>query len=142
LLFSYIRWTFGILILESIRSLLSSLTTDIVINVLSKSRESFTIISINFSSHCKNSGINSGRFLSANNAIVKNEISYDLKLDNFLIICFGCSNTALSKFIYIGEKSLNIYSAVEIHILSDLRSGTPLKLKDMKEEDKARFRVL
>jgi hypothetical protein len=73
---------------------------------------------------------------------MKDEIFRDLKLNNFLIICSGCSNTALSRFIYTEKELLNIYSAVEAHTLSDSRSGTPLKLEDMKKEDKARFRVL
>jgi hypothetical protein len=73
---------------------------------------------------------------------MKNKISRDLELDNFLIICFEYSNTALSKFIYIREESLKIYSAIEIYTLSDLRSGTPLKLKNIKKKDKARFRIL
>jgi hypothetical protein len=43
-----IRWIFGILILEFIRSLLLSLTTNIIINVLLRSRELFALIFINF----------------------------------------------------------------------------------------------
>jgi hypothetical protein len=70
---------------------------------------------------------------------MKDEISRNLKLDNFLIIYSGYSNTALSRFIYIKRESLNMYSAVEIYILSDSKSGTQLKLKDIKKEDKARF---
>jgi hypothetical protein len=70
---------------------------------------------------------------------MKNKISYDLKLDNFLIICFGCSNIALFKFIYIERESLNMYSVIEVYILSGLRSGISLKLENIKKEDKARF---
>jgi hypothetical protein len=142
LLFFYIRWTFGILISKFIKFSLLLLTTDIVINVLLKSRELFVIISINFSSHYKNSGINGGRSPSINNAIIKDEIFRNLKLDNFLIICSEYSNTTLFKFIYIREESLNIYFVIEIYTLSGLKSGTPLKLENIKEEDKARFRVL
>jgi hypothetical protein len=142
LLFFYIRWIFGILISEFIKFLLLSLTTDIIINALLKSRELFAIISINFSSYCKNSGINSDRSPSIGNTIVKGEISRDLKLNNFLIICSGYSNTALSRFIYIEEELLNIYFVIEVYTLSDLRLGISLKLKNIKKEDKARFRVL
>jgi hypothetical protein len=35
-----------------------------------------------------------------------------------------------------------MYSAVEIYTLSGLRSGISLKLEDIKEKNKARFRVL
>jgi hypothetical protein len=73
---------------------------------------------------------------------VKDEIFHNLKLDNFLIIYSGYSNTALFRFIYAGGESLNMYSAVEIYILSGLSLGTPLKLEDIKKENKARFRVL
>jgi hypothetical protein len=118
------------------------LTTDIIIDVLLRSRKSSAIISIDFSFHYKNSGINSDRFSSADNAIMKDKISYNLELNNFLIICSGYSNIALIRFIYIKKESLNIYSAVEIYTLSDLRSGTPLKLENIKKEDKTRFRVL
>jgi hypothetical protein len=142
LLFSYIRWTFGILISEFIKSLLLSSTTDIVIDALSRSRELSVIIFINSSSYCKNSGINGGRSLSIGNAIVKNEIFRDLKLDNSLIICCGYSNTALFKFIYIKKEPLNMYFAIEIHTLSDSKSETLLKLKNIKKKDKARFRIL
>jgi hypothetical protein len=141
LLFSYIRWIFGILISEFIRSLLLSLTIDIIINALLRSRELSIIISINSFSYCKNSDINDGRSSSTDNAIIKNKIFRDLKLDNFWIICSGYSNTALFKFIYIERESLNMYSAIEIHTLSGSKSGIPLKLKNIKKKDKARFRV-
>jgi hypothetical protein len=73
---------------------------------------------------------------------MKNKIFRNLKLDSFLIICSGCSNIALFRFIYIEKELLNVYSAVEAYTLSGLRLGIPLKLEDMKEEDKARFRIL
>jgi hypothetical protein len=73
---------------------------------------------------------------------MKNEIFRDLKLNNFLIIYSGCSNTALSKFIYIEGELLNIYSIIEVYTLSGSRLGTPLKLEDIEEKDKARFRIL
>jgi hypothetical protein len=142
LLFSYIRWTFRTLISKFIRFLLLSLTTNIVTDILLRSRELFVIIFINFSSYYKNCDINGGRSPSSGNAIVKDETSRNLKLNNFLIICFGCSNTALSKFVYIEEESLNVYSVIEIYKLSGSRSETPLKLENIKEKDKARFRIL
>jgi hypothetical protein len=73
---------------------------------------------------------------------MKNKIFYNLKLNNFLIICSGYSNIALSRFIYAEKESLNIYFVIEIYTLSGSRSGISLKLKDIKKEDKARFRVL
>jgi hypothetical protein len=73
---------------------------------------------------------------------MKDEISYNLKLDNFLIICSGYSNIASFKFIYAGKESLNIYSVIEIHTLSNSRSGISLKLENIEKEDKARFRIL
>jgi hypothetical protein len=100
------------------------------------------MIFINFSSYYKNFDTNGDRSSSTNNAIIKNKIFRDLKLNNFLIIYSEYSNTVLSKSIYIKRESLNIYSAVEIYTLSDSRSGTPLKLENIEEEDKARFRVL
>jgi hypothetical protein len=140
MLFSYIRWTFRILLSEFIRSLLLLLITDIVTDILLKSRESFVIISISFFSYYKNSNINGGRFFSICNAVMKDEIFRNLKLNSFLIICSEYSNTALFRFVYVKKESLNF--VVEIHILSDSRLGISLKFKNMKEEDKTRFRVL
>jgi hypothetical protein len=73
---------------------------------------------------------------------MKNETSRDLELDNSLIICSGCSNTALFRFIYAEGELLNMYSVIETYTLSGSRSGTSLKLENMKKEDKARFRIL
>jgi hypothetical protein len=72
---------------------------------------------------------------------MKDEIFRNLKLNNSLIIYFGCSNIALSKFIYIERESLNIYSVVEVYTLSGSKSGTPLKLENIKKKDKPRFHV-